>query len=576
VQVGVQLGEVTSSYELYASGKRIGGVGALPPAPRMEYDRHRIYTLPMASIDENGRILLAIRVWRSSITRTEEGGPTRGPFFIGRLEQLATRALLDGIPYLALVAIFAAVGLYHVRLYVEHRSMVEHLWFGAFALDIAAYSLLRTQWKYSLTDDFILLKNLEYVAIYMLPAIAIQHIASVYSRPIGHWLRAYQLSFVALAAAAGLTPTLRFNISTLWLAQIWILPMIAFAGVVGFQEYRRGHPQAKLLPSAFFLATCLFDLAVDHDWVRGPRMLPVGMTVMIFSMAASLANRLIRTGRELESLTDTLEARVAEQTSQLRERTEQLEQKNRQLEEAQGNLREASFSDPLTGLRNRRFLSEYLSHDVARVLREYAHAADDPGSPERTDLVFLMLDLDHFKVVNDHHGHDAGDRMLAQTADILRELCRKSDFVVRWGGEEFLVVSRFVDRLGAAAFAERIRSRVAEHAFDVGSGMRVTQTCSIGFASFPLVREHPEAHGWQEVVNVADRMLYLAKEMGRDSWAGVCEAEGEPSDELSRRISEDLSGCISRGEIQCQTSRAHDEAAMGEADTSDAEKAESP
>jgi diguanylate cyclase (GGDEF)-like protein len=452
--------------------------------------------------------------------------------------------------------------------------MVEHLWFGLFALDVAAYSLLRTQWKYALTDDFILLKNLEYVAIYLLPAIGIQHITSVYSRPIGRWLRAYQLSFVVLAALAGLTPTLRFNISTLWLAQLWILPMIAFVGVVGFQEYRRGHPQARLLPSAFFLATCLFDLAVDHDWVRGPRMLPVGMTVMVFSMAASLANRLIRTGRELEALTDTLEARVSEQTSQLRERTEQLEQKNRQLEEAQGNLREATFSDPLTGLRNRRFLSEYLGHDVARVIREYAHAADDPASPERTDLVFLMLDLDYFKAVNDHHGHDVGDRVLAQTADILLEVCRKSDFVVRWGGEEFLVVSRFVDRRGAAAFAERIRKTVAQHAFDVGSGKCVPQTCSIGFASFPLIKEHPEAHDWQAVVNVADRMLYLAKEMGRDSWAGVCEAEGEPSDELSRRISEDLTGCISRGEIQCQTSRAHDEAAICEAEAGDAEKEE--
>jgi diguanylate cyclase (GGDEF)-like protein len=299
------------------------------------------------------------------------------------------------------------------------------------------------------------------------------------------------------------------------------------------------------------------------------------MTVMIFSMAASLANRLIRTRRELESLTETLSARVVEQTSQLRERTEQLEQKNRELEEAHGSLREASLTDPLTGLSNRRFLSEYLGHDVARVLREYAYAANDPGSPERTDLVFLMLDLDHFKIVNDQHGHDAGDRVLEQTADILREVCRKSDFVVRWGGEEFLVVSRFVDRLGAATFAERIRRAVARHTFDVGNGVRVPQTCSIGFASFPFIKEHPQEHGWQQVVKVADRMLYLAKETGRDGWAGVCEAAGEPGDELSLRISEDFSGCVSRGEIQCQTSRPHDEAEASEPESGDPEKDES-
>jgi len=559
LNLGVQLGEVTSSYALYAGGDRLGGVGALPPMPRMEYDRSRIYALPTASIDDAGHVVLAIRVWKSEISRPQEGGPTRGPFLIGGLEDLNTRSLLSAIPYLVLVAVFGLVGLYHLRLFSEHRRLVEHFWFGLFALDVAAYTLLRTQWKYNLTDDFLLLKNLEYVAIYLLPPLGIQLTASLFSRPISRWLRAYQLSFLALAALSGLTPGLRFNILTLGFGQIWLLPTIAYAGTLGFQEYRRGHPQAKLLPSAFFLATCLFDLAVDHDWVRGPRMLPVGMTVMIFSMAATLANRLIRTGLELESLTETLEARVREQTSQLRERTEQLEQKNRELQEAQGSLRLASLTDPLTGLGNRRFVEEYLVHDVARVLREYAHAAADDRAPERTDLVFLLLDLDHFKQVNDRHGHEAGDRVLAQAAAILREVCRKSDFIVRWGGEEFLVISRFVDRRGAAALAERIRSEFARHSFEVGGSAPLEQTCSIGFASFPLVEESPDAHGWEDVLSVADRMLYAAKEVGRNCWAGMSGAAGHPDRGLAQRITEDLPGCLSRGELQYQSSRLADE-----------------
>lgn len=574
LQVGVQLGEVTSSYEFYAGGKRVGGVGALPPEPRMEYDRHRIYKLPMASIDAKDRLVLAIRVWRSSISRSQEGGPSRGPFFIGRFEQLNTRALLDGIPYLTLIAIFAIVGLYHLRLYTEHRGLVDYFWFGAFALDVAAYCLLRSQWKYSLSDNFILLKNLEYVAIYALPAIGIQFVATMYSRPVGSWLRAYQLSFVALAAIAGLTPDLRFNIRTLWMAQLWVLPMIAWAGFVAFQESRRRHPQAMLLTSTFFLATCLFDLAVDQNWARGPQMVPVGMTVMIFSMAASLANRLIRTRRELEALTDSLEIRVAEQTTQLRDHTKQLEQKNHELENTHKSLREASLTDPLTRLRNRRFLSEYLSHDIARVLRGCAPEMNASGSSELIDLVFLMLDLDHFKKVNDQHGHDVGDKVLVQTADILRKVCRDSDFIVRWGGEEFLVVSRYVDRRGAATLAERIRKAIGDHTFDVGAGVIVPQTCSIGFASFPFIKEHPDEYTWQEVVNVADRMLYLAKEAGRDSWVGVSEAVGKPADELPRRINEDFRGCISRGEIQCQSSRALESAGYDETDPSDPEKVE--
>jgi diguanylate cyclase (GGDEF)-like protein len=293
-------------------------------------------------------------------------------------------------------------------------------------------------------------------------------------------------------------------------------------------------------------------------------MIPVGMTVMIFSMAASLANRLISAHGELESLAATLEVRVVEQTSQLSERTEELEQKNRELEQAQISLREASLTDPLTGLNNRRFLSEYLLHDVARVLREFAH------SPEDADLVFLLIDLDHFKEVNDLHGHDVGDSVLEQTADVLREVCRKSDFVVRWGGEEFLVVTRFVNRLGAATLAGRICEAFAQHCFDVGDGVQLQQTCSIGFASFPFLEEDPEEFSWQEVVSVADRALYVAKDGGRNGWVGVSGAAGESRDGLSRRLREDFSGCLSRGEIQCQTSRPD-----GEPGATDAEKDES-
>jgi hypothetical protein len=208
-----------------------------------------------------------------------EGGPTRGPFFVGRLEDLNTRALPSGFPYLVLTMIFAAVGLYHLRLYAEHRGLVEHLWFGVFALDIAVYSPLCTQWKYSLSDDFILLKNLEYIAILLLPAIGIQLTVSLFSRAIGRWLRAYQLSHVALAALVGLTPDLRLNLMLGSLCQLWAMPTIVFCCVVGVQEYRRGHPEAKILPSMFFLGTCLFDIAVDQDWVRGLRLMPVGMTV---------------------------------------------------------------------------------------------------------------------------------------------------------------------------------------------------------------------------------------------------------------------------------------------------------
>ncbi len=130
------------------------------------------------------------------------------------------------------------------------------------------------------------------------------------------------------------------------------------------------------------------------------------------------------------------------------------------------------------------------------------------------------------------------------------------------------MVSRFVDRLGAPTLAERIRVAVAHHTFDLDVPLH--QTCSIGFASFPFLEAHPDEFVWQEVVGVADRALYTAKENGRNGWVGVSGIVSEPVEGQSDRVREDFSGCVSRGEIQCQTSQPH-----GESEAADAEKDES-
>ncbi|MES1245100.1 MAG: two-component regulator propeller domain-containing protein, partial [Acidobacteriota bacterium] len=148
-----------------------------------------------------------------------------------------------------------------------------------------------------------------------------------------------------------------------------------------------------------------------------------------------------------------LEARSRELERLVRERT-------RELEEAYVKIEEASLTDPLTGLRNRRFLEQamVIAGDIDLAVRRH-----EDGKPEAADLLFLLLDLDHFKSVNDTHGHAAGDAVLVQTATVLRNVLRSSDHVVRWGGEEFLAVIRFVDRGEASNLAEKIRAAIAEH-----------------------------------------------------------------------------------------------------------------
>ncbi|NCT84229.1 MAG: diguanylate cyclase [Comamonadaceae bacterium] len=211
--------------------------------------------------------------------------------------------------------------------------------------------------------------------------------------------------------------------------------------------------------------------------------------------------------RELERRQVELERRVQERTAELKA-----------LSEA---LKESSLSDPLTGLHNRRYLTQHIDADVAVALRR--HAVDAQRS-DNADLVFMLVDVDHFKQVNDRHGHAAGDAVLVQMRERLREVCRDSDHIVRWGGEEFLVVARDGSREHAADLAERLRRAVAGRPFELPDGQPLTRSCSIGFACFPLSAAHPQALDWSAILNVADAALYEAKHGGRDRWVGVVSA----------------------------------------------------
>jgi diguanylate cyclase (GGDEF)-like protein len=131
-----------------------------------------------------------------------------------------------------------------------------------------------------------------------------------------------------------------------------------------------------------------------------------------------------------------------------------------------------------------------------------------------------MIDLDHFKTINDSAGHAAGDVVLRQVRDLLKSVSRTSDIIVRWGGDEFLLVARDPSGSDLAELAERIRAAVAQHVFEIGEGRMVRTTCSIGFASYPFFREQLDALSWEQVVSVADRALYVAKANGRNAWVG--------------------------------------------------------
>ena len=213
-----------------------------------------------------------------------------------------------------------------------------------------------------------------------------------------------------------------------------------------------------------------------------PKFLPLymqGFLILIFSIYAMYRNHLFKVLRN-------------ELAVQLETVTEQRVRAN--------NLYELAVLDPLTGLYNRRFVEDRLRAEIARAERR------------REPLMVLLLDLDNFKQVNDRFGHAAGDSVLTELAQRIRKAVRASDFAVRMGGDEFLVLLPECPPENVQV----ILSRLAPFDMDFG-GEKISVSCSIGYA------QHQAGEIASELVRRADQALYAAKAAGRVRDTEACQ-----------------------------------------------------
>ncbi len=230
-------------------------------------------------------------------------------------------------------------------------------------------------------------------------------------------------------------------------------------------------------------------------------------------------------------------------------RTRALKDINQELESANVALHRATQTDPLTGLVNRRFFDS--ANHQAQVDELAAHG------------LLAIIDIDHFKRVNDTHGHTVGDDILCQFANVLTSITRQSDLVARWGGEEFLLVCQCPD--GDATFMlKRIREAVNDHRFKTRNGQRIKIECSTGAVRYPLRPNETVGDTLPVLFELADAALYTVKLSGRDGWAMVESNGGQLPKLTPRRTSRLFAELIRDKHLTFVSSRPEINAAASE------------
>lgn len=236
---------------------------------------------------------------------------------------------------------------------------------------------------------------------------------------------------------------------------------------------------------------------------------------------------------------------------QRRRLEEQVEQRTEALAELNKQLRRTSLIDPLTRVANRRAMQEFMNRLVSPgALRDSASTSSGANGA----MLLVLVDVDHFKTINDGYGHAAGDQVLIEFARLLgaesqRERGRPVPAqVARWGGEEFLLVYHPLDRAQVLDIASSLCRQVAEHAFFIDERTRVGITASIGFAEVPT-RSNGDALAWEHWLELADQALYDAKNAGRNRWAGYRLTRDTDIKRVQRCPRGELTTLVKRGQL---------------------------
>ena len=463
VPVGLRFGTVGDALEVYWNGVKLGTRGRMPP-DFVEGVPPHLFFVPDSVLARaaNGRHLVAVRVYNDYAY-----GGLMTPVVVGRYETLAARRSPRGVVVGGLVSFFLAIGIYHLAFWLRRPASRENLWFALLCGCVCVYGA-----TYAPAVGVALMPYINPYRLGLLALLAgapayVALVNSLFGLRGGRRTRLVSLGFALLAAVAAVLPLGLLAQFNEWIDAgmgLGLMFVVARAWRAARPaEPATPHARTLLAGTAAFSATFAYDLASEYfSFIPVANILPgvpslfwIGFLVFVVTVGIATAGQW--------ALTEV-----------------------------------TALVDPLTELSRRHVLEDALRRESRRLRRT-------GGS-----LALVMIDLDHFKRINDTHGHRVGDQVLARVGRLLRSSTRNLDLPARFGGEEFAVLLYDTDLAGALSFCERFRENLRALQVPVANCAAVQVTASMGVSVGSDLAD-PDA-----LVEAADRALYRAKGDGRD------------------------------------------------------------
>jgi diguanylate cyclase (GGDEF)-like protein len=430
-------------------------------------------------------------------------------------------------PALVMASIAFFVGGYHLSVFLKRRKPLEHLPFALLCFSVTMYDVFSVGLYNSRSlAEGIFWQGLQLQTVDVISIFLIWFVLVFTGKKQKTWIPFVLWFALLLGASLFLDPDLTlsplrpsikrivvpgFLRVTYFEGELGAVYIVALASSLAAYIYLlviliRNQSEARKKGSLVIVAGLLAYFAgVVNDILVASRIYPFlylseySFLIIVLAMSYVLLSEFARLHQAVEEANRNLEAKVEERTGEIRKLNE--------------DLRRMAELDPLTGIYNRRFFGEYLEIELRRAKNRLEHKAAALSGANDMNFGLAIIDVDHFKLVNDRFGHQAGDRVLVEIAKHIQDNLFTRDVLCRYGGEEFVVLFTRTSKEGIIQAVEKIRRGVAGHRFQPAENQAAHPvTVSIGAVIFEDVSELSS----EQILHVADERLLAAKAGGRN------------------------------------------------------------